>query len=286
MRLFGHQFNQFKNSERGFAHVRVAMVLVALMAVLEIGASGANRFFTGSGQQIEIYPSSSPFQPMTIGLGFVGPLPEKPAIQRLMAAAQRLASKTNVPYVFGGNQIGSANQCQACSECVRKNHLSANSTNLRHNKCSACRHCGIDCSNFVNRLFAEAGLRYRFADTRTLSGMQDGFLQEQYGFINMGADLLTARPGDLILEKGHIIMVVDIDTTLGTIDYIHASRGSKRTPTGGIELRRGSSITKIQRDVVRILRHREIVVPEDSNIILGTARSLWSDMKRILASNH
>ena len=284
--LVTRKFSGRNNDERGFAHVRVAMVLVALMAVLEIGASGADRFFAGTNEIHEIYPTTAPFRPMTVGFEMIGPKPDRPAIVRLMDAAHRMVERTGVPYVFGGTQIGAQRYCQECSECVRKNHLPANSTLLRFNKCQACRKCGIDCSNFVNRLFAAAGLKYRFADTRTLNGMKDGFLQEQYGFINMGTDLSEARPGDLLLEKGHVMMLVDIDLNIGTIDYIHASRGSQRTPVGGIELRRGMSIVKAQRDIVRILRHRELVLPEDSGIFLGSGRSLWSDMKRLLVSNH
>jgi len=263
----------------------MAMVLVALMATLDLSVAGAGGLFSGTNAFKDMVPSTSPFTSLDVGFSVIGPAKQSPAIVRLMAAAQKLATRTSVPYVFGGHQIGKAKYCQDCTECIRKNHLPANSTMMRFNTCPACRSCGIDCSSFVNRLFAEAGMRYRFADTRTLNHMKDGFLQEQYGFINMGDDLAVARPGDLILEKGHVVMVIDIDMTLGTIDYIHASRGSKRTIVGGIELRRGVSLTRMQKDVVRILRHRELVVPEDSDVLLTSAKALWSDMRRILAVN-
>ena len=261
------------------------MVLVALMALLEVAASAGNRFLSRVEPGLEIYPSTSPFKSMHVSLKMIGPQPERPAIVRLMDAAHRLASRTNVPYVFGGRQLGSPNQCQQCSECIREHKLAANSTLIRYNRCSACRNCGIDCSNFVNRLFAEAGLRYQFADTRTLNRMKEDTIQEAYGFVNLGRDLSQVRPGDLILEKSHIVLVVDVDHALGTIDYIHASRGSKRTPVGGIELRRGSKLEKLGPQVVKILRHQELLVPEDSGIVLGSVKSVWSDMKRLLASN-
>jgi cell wall-associated NlpC family hydrolase len=272
-------------SQRGFSGIRIAMVLVALMATIELSVAGAGGLFSGTNAFKDIAPTTSPFTDLHVGFASIGPAKQRPAIERLMAAAEKLATRTNVPYVFGGHQIGKAKSCQDCTECIRKNHLAANSTMMRYNSCSACRSCGIDCSSFVNRLFAEAGMKYRFADTRTLNHMKDGFLQEQFGFINMGDDLSVARPGDLLLEKGHVVMVLDIDMTLGTIDYIHASRGSKRTRVGGIELRRGASLARMQKDVVRILRHRELVVPEDSDILLTSAKALWSDMRRLLAVN-
>ena len=267
------------------AKSRIAMLLVAAMVIFELGVAGSGGLFSGTNEFKDVVPTTSPFTPIQVGLNFIGPVKPRPAIERLMDAAEKLATRTSVPYVFGGHQIGKSKYCQECNECIRKNHLPANSTLMRYNTCTACRHCGVDCSSFVNRLFGEAGMKYQFADTRTLNHMKDGFLQEQFGFINMGDDLSVARPGDLILEKGHVMMVIDIDLVLGTIDFIHASRGSKRTPVGGIELRRGTSIVKVQKDVMRILRHRELVIPEDSDILLTSVKELWSDMRRLLAAN-
>jgi cell wall-associated NlpC family hydrolase len=269
---------------RGFVTVRVSMVLVALMAVFELGVGGAAGLLSGTNEFRDIRPTTSPFKPMTAALPFVGPEAPKPAVARLMEVAHKMAARTNVPYVFGGHAIGKSKVCQECTDCIRKNHLSANSTRMRYNQCASCRHCGIDCSSFVNRIFAEAGLRYRFADTQTLRHTKDGFLEEQYGFVNVGSDLMKARPGDLLLEKGHIVMVVDVDLSAGTIDYIHASRGSKRTPEGGIELRRGDSVVKLQKTLVRILRHRELITPDD-DIIVGSRLSVWSKFRRLMASN-
>lgn len=266
--------------------IRSLTVLIVMLAVLELAASGAARFTDGTASHEGIFPSTSPFKPLTIGFAEIGAQRPKPAIKRLMEAAERLAGETAVPYVYGGSRIGKLKQCQACAECARKNQLIADSSPARYNRCAACRSCGIDCSNFVNRLFAEAGLKYRFADTRTLNASGQEFLQEQYGFINMGRDLLVARPGDLILERGHVMMVIAVDPTLGTIDYIHASRGSRgRKPIGGIELRRGKPLEKVQRDVVKILRHRELVLPEDLEINLGSLESVLRGFKQALALN-
>jgi hypothetical protein len=128
-------------------------------------------------------------------------------------------------------------------------------------------------------------LKSKFATTATLSRENERTLWENYAFINVGDDLLDAKPGDLILKKGHVVMLLDIHPALGTIDFIHASRGSKRTLVGGIELRRGVGIKKVQRETIRILRHRDLVDPTDSTIVnLTKMRQLLTDLRRRMAA--
>jgi hypothetical protein len=165
--------------------------------------------------------------------------------------------------------------------------LPAESSLARFNRCGDCRKCGVDCSNFVNLLFAEAGLRFKFATTRTLNSLGQDFLKDQLGFVNVGQDLEVARPGDLVIEKGHVVMVIAVDTKLRTIDYIHSSRGSRgRKPIGGIELRRGKSLDALQKKTLRILRHVELITPDEEGISLGMvprAVRLWQNL---LATNN
>lgn len=268
-----------------FVGVRLAMVLIAMLAVLEMAASAANRFVFRSNDPV-IYPTTSPFISMNVGFERIGPKPLPPAIDRLMEAAARLSHRTNVPYVFGGRNISSGKSCSQCADCIKKNNLAANSTLSRLNKCAACRRCGIDCSGFANRVFSEAGIKYGFADTSSLNVARDGFLQKQYGFNNVGRDLMLAQRGDLLLGKGHIVLVIDVNKALGTIDFIHASRGSKRTSTGGIEVRRGVAIDQVQRSVIRILRHLDLSSPEDSGDNIGFVDNLWINMKRVIMTGH
>ena len=285
------KFSILKTSYRAFRrlnsrHQNFTIWSVIFFVAFELGAFGSNLIFGDRYVRTDIVPTTSPFLAMNFGFGVAGPKAPRPARERLMEIAHKLSRQTGVPYVFGGHQIGSSRDCQECSDCIRKNRYPANSTMVRYESCSACQRCGVDCSNFVNRLFAEAGLKYRFATSRTLNVAEDDSLQEQYGFVNVGTDLRDARPGDLLLKKGHVVMLIDLDYTLRTVDFIHASRGSKRTPVGGIELRRGMDMEKMQRDTVRILRHRDLVLPEDSNITLSAAKAIWAGMRRLMASNH
>jgi NlpC/P60 family len=279
------QFHQ--SNQSGFFVLRAVLFVVALLALFEIAASGAEKLFSATSKSTFVEPSTSPFESMNVALRPIGPIPAKPPMTRLMQSAKRLSTMTHVPYVFGGHEIGSHTTCQRCSECIKANHLEANSTLERHDKCSACRSCGLDCSNFVNRVFTEAGMSYQFADTRTLNGVEDGYLQDQYGFMNVGVDVSEARSGDLVLQKGHVILVLEIDRVNGTLDYIHASRGSTVSPLGGIEIVRGMKIEKVQKTAFRILRHRELLVPSDeSGIVLSSTDWILHDLKRLIASTY
>lgn len=252
-----------------------------MCAFVEIVALGANGIFKDDGSARGISPTvDAPFSKMHVGFASLGPRVPKPPLDRLLETADRYVNKTAIPYVFGGSQIGSSKICQECSACIRSHRLPANSSSDRFNKCSACRSCGLDCSNFVKHLFSEAGLTVKFATTATLNRASDLVLEENFRFINIGDDLADARPGDLVLKKGHVIMLIDIHNALGTIDFIHASRGSKRTPVGGIELRRGFSLRKIQRETVRILRHKDLLQPADFEINLTSVKRLLSSWRR------
>jgi NlpC/P60 family len=270
------------------------MVLVAVLALLDMAASAANRLvFPEDFPAIypAIYPGTSPFVSMEVGLGKIGPQNLPRAIDRLMGAADSLSRRANVPYVFGGRSVAAGNRrsdqsCQECSACIHKNNLPANSTMSRYNNCAACRRCGIDCSGFANSVFNEAGMKYGFADTKSLNVAGDGFLQRQYGFNNIGQDLAMVRRGDLILEKGHILLVLEVNLPLGTIDYIHASRASKRNKLGGIEIRRHVPIDPFQHSVKRILRHVELMTPEESGDNLGYVDFLWFNLKQSLNAGH
>lgn len=260
---------------------RLSALIFVMCAFVEIVALGSNGIFKGDESNRGISPTvEAPFSKIHVGFANLGPKAPKAPLDRLLETADRFVNKTAVPYVFGGSQIGSSKACQDCSACIRARRLPANSSSDRFEQCTACQSCGLDCSNFVKHLFTEAGLTVKFATTATLNRASDLVLEENFRFINIGSDLSDARPGDLVLKKGHVIMLTDIQTALGTVDFIHASRGSKRTPVGGIELRRGFNLRTIQRETVRILRHKDLLQPSDFEINLMSVKRLLSSLRR------
>lgn len=265
-------------------------VILIMMAwgLIGLASASAERLLHRNELNSQIFPTTAKFALEDLSFPSIGAKAPKPAIERLMEAAERLSKETAVPYVFGGSRVGKLKECQACADCARRLQLPADSSLARYNRCAECRRCGIDCSNFVNLLFAEAGLRFRFADTRTLQALTHDFLKEQFGFFNIGKDLEKARPGDLVVEKGHVMMVIAVDVKSRTIDYIHSSRGSRgRKPIGGIELRRGKPLDEVQKRTLRILRHQDLVPAEDLDILVGSSgRSMWSGLRQVFAVNN
>jgi len=60
----------------------------------------------------------------------------------------------------------------------------------------------LDCSHFVQYLYEQAGLYYGYAPSRTLYDGMDGFRRVAH-----------PRPGDLIVWRGHVGVVVDPEET-------------------------------------------------------------------------
>jgi len=61
---------------------------------------------------------------------------------------------------------------------------------------------GLDCSHFVQYLYDQAGLYYGYAPSRTLYDGMEGFKRVAH-----------PKPGDLIVWRGHVGIVVDPEET-------------------------------------------------------------------------
>lgn len=279
LRIVQRQWRESVRKESGASSFRALVLAILLTLLFGQTVSWATGLFLGDPNTKRAAPNTSPFVFEALTLPAMQPEAPQPSFQRLMAAVHRLQTKSYVPYVFGGNAIGTPQICQACSECIMARRLPANSSSARSVSCGACRSCGIDCSNFVNRVFDDADMGYRFADTSTLRGVEDMNLEARFGFVNIGNHIEDARPGDVLLQTNHVILLLAVDPVHRTVDYIHASRGSRRTPVGGIERVRGADMFKTSRHVEKILRHRELIQPEDhvmplSQMLLKELRSL------------
>jgi hypothetical protein len=169
----------------------------------------------------------------------------------LLDIAQSYGERTYVPYVWGGNAIGDQADCESCRACIEsKKHLPVKK---RRSACQVCKRCGVDCSHFVHRLMNEAGLDYPYLATQRLKGMSAAHLRD-YNLVDIGRDLRRARPGDLLLQDHHIVMLLAMND-LDEGDLIHVSRSIKHGRVGGIEILRRMNIAHLRGKVVRILRH-------------------------------
>lgn len=177
----------------------------------------------------------------------------------LLTVADEFARTTYIPYVWGGNKIGSELQCQSCRACLVKQQK--RSVQRRHRGCSACQQCGMDCSHFVNRIYRDAGMDFPYASTKVLKRSSPETIRRKYGLVYVGKDLRAARPGDLILKDKHIVMLLQMrDGRHG--DILHVSRSVSRRGVGGVELVTGVDVQTFSGRLVRIFRHEAIVEEE------------------------
>ena len=174
---------------------------------------------------------------------------------RLIRVADSYAKLKYVPYIWGGGQVGSRKNCMACRKCVRSKKIGLKN---RLTACQPCQRCGIDCSHFVNMVYREAGLPYNYASTWELTHQTSEGLLDIYDLVDLGTDLLQARPGDLLVYEKHIVMLVQTNGA-GYGDFVHATRfrGGDKMQLGGFRWDKNRNLKKLRGKLIRVLRHKD-----------------------------
>jgi hypothetical protein len=180
---------------------------------------------------------------------------------KLIALAKYYAGLVHVPYIWGGGRIGSVTQCEDCRLCVQKNSIPLTD---RLDRCTACRQCGMDCSHFVYKMYQDAGLDYNYASSRELSRQTPSGLLKHYNMVDIGNDLTLAQPGDLLVYKKHIMMLLRVISPRRG-DFIHVTRFGRGDShkLGGIRFEKDRDLERFRGSLVRILRHKRFF--EDPN---------------------
>lgn len=195
----------------------------------------------------------------------------------IVEAALSYVPFLEVPYVWGGNSLGNADDCEACSQCIVKNKKRG--IKKRHLNCSACRKCGFDCSHFVQTVFKSADFRFPFMSTRSMlsvTAKNPGLIP---GLRFVGTDLNDAQPGDLLVHKKHVVILIRMKSeSVG--DIVHMSRTVRKGRIGGIELRRDTDLKKFFGGVKKILRHEKMLDPvplgpQPSDIDMAMVSHQW-----------
>lgn len=183
---------------------------------------------------------------------------EASAIERVLTEAEKLHSQDWVPYVWGGQKIGSEAECVKCHECVARKKVRPE---RMLQKCSACKHCGIDCSHFVAQVFRNAEMPIKYGTTREWKKLGPAELLERYQLRDMGSDINDARPADILLYDGHVVMLIELTgNRRGTI--IHATRRGKFG--GGIRIDDDVDLQRFHGKLRKILRHQDLSGDEGS----------------------
>jgi hypothetical protein len=204
----------------------------------------------------------NPSEGSDLSLSDIGPQAVTDPRDQLIIEAERLAAKSYIPYVWGGRSISSAAVCNRCRACIEKNKLASFDNFKRLRSCSACKKCGLDCGHFVAKVFNSSGVYYRYADTALFRRLSSEVLWREHLLdARVLDDIDDLAPGDLILEQGHISLVVGVNRWSQTIDFVHASRKGEDSPVGGLEKVRDWPLERFFRsgkDPV-VLRHREFL---------------------------
>jgi len=176
----------------------------------------------------------------------------------LLRTAERYSRMSYIPYVWGGHEVGAKSVCMACRACIGTKHGSPSGP--RASSCQACQQCGLDCSHFVHRVFTDAGLSLAYLPTRVLVRSSRAQLRRRYGLIDIGRDLRRARPGDLLLQAHHVLLLLRLGRH-GRGDIVHMSSSRRRGRAGGIKIVRDVDLRHFHGRLVKILRHVALATP-------------------------
>jgi len=177
-------------------------------------------------------------------------------LDQLLNTALMHIAYESVPYVWGGNKIGSAEDCDKCSQCIIK--YKKRGPSKRHLNCSACQRCGMDCSHFVHKVFKDVGMGFPYASTRTFLRVSSKRPDAIPGLRFISNDLKDAMPGDLLVQKKHVVILINKKSDT-TGDIVHMSRTVRSGRIGGIALKRDANLTRFFGGVKKIFRHEKLI---------------------------
>jgi cell wall-associated NlpC family hydrolase len=175
-----------------------------------------------------------------------------PTQQRVVGAARQLLEEAEVSYVYGGKNLGTATDCIACNSCLESKQPSSS---RRVSACPECARCSLDCSHFTQLVFDRAGINHAYLTSKDMIALSDARLQKDFGFSALPPDATKAVPGDLLVYKGHVVLL-ERRHGQGKGDIIHATGGRDiREPGQGIQRERWADLARFRGPLLRILRH-------------------------------
>jgi len=173
----------------------------------------------------------------------------------LILSARKLLEEASVSYVYGGAKIGTATDCATCNQCLEAERPAAD---RRLRVCPECNRCSLDCSHFTQIAFERAGIAHPYLTSKDMASLSPERLDKGFGFLTFGAEAKIAQPGDLLVYKGHVVMV-ERRRDEGRGDVIHATGGRDiKEPGQGIQRERWADLGHFRGPLLRILRHKSL----------------------------
>lgn len=173
----------------------------------------------------------------------------------LVRAARKLLEEASVSYVYGGAKLGTATDCTACNQCLETEKPGAD---RRLRICPECQRCSLDCSHFTQLVFERAGVAHPYLTSNDMVGLSPERLARNFGFLTLPAEVKSAQPADLLVYKGHVVMVERRHED-GRGDVIHATGGRDiKAPGQGVQRERWADLAHFRGPLLRILRHKSL----------------------------
>ena len=180
-----------------------------------------------------------------------------PQRKKVIATALDLLRNWPVSYVFGGNRLGSPQECERCNQCLAS---AKPAPKQRLQDCPACQHCSLDCSHFISLVFNRTGLRAPYLTTTMMRDLAPDVIQSRFGWRYIGREARRVQPGDIIVYAGHVVMVTSVSArSSGVGDVIHATSGREVKGAGhGIQLQSNVKFEGFRGTIQRIFRHNRL----------------------------
>ncbi len=178
------------------------------------------------------------------------------ARQKVLQEAANILEIANISYAYGGAKLGDAATCEDCTRCLEQQQPKPGE---RLTSCPTCHHCSLDCSHFVHLIYQRAGIRMGYLPTQEMLALSARQLLQRYGLIDLGTDVNAALAGDLLVYRGHVVML-ETAKGGGYGDIIHATGGKDvRGPGMGIQRERRAPLAVFRGPLLRILRPKALV---------------------------
>jgi hypothetical protein len=176
--------------------------------------------------------------------------------QKLRLAGEDMLENLEVSYVYGGSQIGDGKTCEDCNRCLEDNRPAPKE---RFKVCKACLGCSLDCSHFVQLVFARAGLTFPYLTSAQMLDLSQEALEKKYSLRPVGAAAIREIiPGDLLVYRGHVVIVEKVHGP-DSGDIIHATGGKDiKEPGQGIQRERFARMSTFRGELLRVVRHAKL----------------------------
>ena len=189
---------------------------------------------------------------------------------RIRAVGNQMLEHLEVSYVYGGSKVGDAGQCEKCNTCLEENQPAPKE---RFKVCGVCSQCSLDCSHFVQLVFANAGLRFPYLTSQQMLDLDQNTLRRRYHLLAVPEHPGKLLAGDLLVYRGHVV-IAEMIHGHDSVDVIHATGGRDiREPGQGIQRERFARASNFRGPLLRVLRHEKMV----ASASVQTGNSLPAD---------